>query len=325
MISKIKKALNTRFYFDNWFALLVGYVLNRVGFNVKLKAKINNCVFEMDPEVFARFVSRASRGLIKSIRCYDNNLLINDVQVNNIADVIYNIETLAKVIGWRYDDSCKCWVKDGVRFRRIDLILLGIFGLYSEPEYSFINVGNRDVVDVGAYVGDTAIYFALRGAKRVITIEPHPEAFKEMIENIKLNNIEDIVIPVNAGLASRPGEICVENVDVNETIGTYHKLGECDTLVPAITLADVIERFAIDHRAVLKMDCEGCEFDVILNDYEHLRTFKELIFEYHLRASSEPLSRLLEVLAKDYSCKIVRKKGDIGIVHCVRRWESVSE
>jgi hypothetical protein len=82
----------------------------------------------------------------------------------------------------------------------------------------------------------------------------------------------------------------------------------------------------LTNRAVLKMDCEGCEFDVILNDYEHLRTFKELIFEYHLRASSEPLSRLLEVLAKDYSCRIVRKKGEIiGIVHCVRRWESVSE
>jgi hypothetical protein len=119
MISKIKKALNTRFYFDNWFVLLVGYALNRAGFNVKLKAKINNCVFEIDPEIFARFVSRASRGLIKvkSIRCYDNKLLINDVQVDDITDVIYNIETQAKVLGWIYDKSCDCWVKDGVKFR----------------------------------------------------------------------------------------------------------------------------------------------------------------------------------------------------------------
>jgi hypothetical protein len=88
-------------------------------FNVRLKAKINNCVFEIDPEVFARFVSRTSRGLIKvkPIRCYDNNLPINDVQVNNIADVTYNIETWAKVFGWIYDKSYGCWVKDGVKFR----------------------------------------------------------------------------------------------------------------------------------------------------------------------------------------------------------------
>jgi len=29
------------------------------------------------------------------------------------------------------------------------------------------------------------------------------------------------------------------------------------------------------------MDCEGCEYDVILNDYEHVRLFDEVYFEYH--------------------------------------------
>jgi FkbM family methyltransferase len=201
--------------------------------------------FRDGPRSFATFVSRASRGLIKvkSIRCYDNNLLINDVQVNNIADVIYNIETWAKILDWIYDKSCRCWAKENVKFIHIYASILEVFEF---GEYSFINVKNRIVIDIGAYIGDSSIYFALRGAKKVIAIEPHPEAFKEMIENIRLNNLGGIVIPVNAGLASGPGEICVENVDVNETIGTYHKLGGCDTLVPAITLADVIERFAID-------------------------------------------------------------------------------
>jgi hypothetical protein len=222
MISKIKKALNTRFYFDNWFALLVGYVLNRVGFNVKLKAKINNCVFEIDPEVFARFVSRASRGLIKSTRCYDNNLLINDVQVNNIADVIYNIETWAKVFGWIYDKSCGCWVKDGVKFRQWHDSILEVFDY---GHWDRLNVEDKVVVDVGAFIGDSSIYFALRGASRVIAVEPHPEAYKVMVENIRLNGLEDVITPVNAGLSSRPGVICIKNVDVEGTYGTYHGLG----------------------------------------------------------------------------------------------------
>jgi FkbM family methyltransferase len=323
MLNKIKKALVARKLFDNWLSLIIKYILSKIGLNTKLKARVEGCVFEVEPDVFARIVSRFSRGLIKSIKCVNGRLFVNDVEVDNVSDLVCSIETWpkvwVKVIGWRYDDSCKCWVKDGVRFRRIDLIVLSIFGLYGESEYSFIDVGNRDVVDVGAYVGDTAIYFALRGARRVIAIEPHPEAFREMIENIKLNNLEGTVIPVNAGLASRHGEICVENVDVERTISTYHKPGGCGTLVPAITLADVIEGYAINHSAVLKMDCEGCEFDIILNDYEHIRTFKDLVFEYHLRASSEPLSKLLEVLARDYLCGIVRMSTEIGIVHCVRR------
>jgi hypothetical protein len=36
--------------------------------------------------------------------------------------------------------------------------------------------------------GDSAIYFALKGAKRVITIEPHSGAYAEMLENIRLDN-----------------------------------------------------------------------------------------------------------------------------------------
>jgi FkbM family methyltransferase len=319
MLNKIKKALVARKLFDNWLSLIIKYILSKIGLNTKLKARVEGCVFEVEPDVFARIVSRFSRGLIKSIKCANGRLFVNGVEVDSLSDVIYKLETWARVIGWSYDDLCNCWVKDGVRFRRIDHIVLSIFGLYGEPEYSFIDVSNRDVVDVGAYVGDTAIFFALKGARRVIAIEPHPEAFREMIENIGLNNLEGTVIPVHAGLASRRGEICVENVYVERTIGTYHKPGGCNRLVPAITLADVIEGYAIDHNAVLKMDCEGCEFDVILNDYEHIRTFKDLVFEYHLRASSEPLSKLLEVLARDYLCEIVRMSTENGIVHCGRR------
>jgi hypothetical protein len=64
------------------------------------------------------------------------------------------------------------------------------------------------------------------------------------------------------------------------------------------------------------MDCEDCEFDVILNDYEHVRLFKELVFEYHLRFVNKSLNDLLKVLGRDYKCKI---KGDNnqGITHCI--------
>jgi FkbM family methyltransferase len=122
------------------------------------------------------------------------------------------------------------------------------------------------------------MYFALGGAKKVIAIKPHPEAFREMIENIRLNNLERIIIPVNAGLASRAGETRVENVNVERTAVIYDKPGRCATLVSAITLADVIEGYAINLSAILKMDCKGCEYDVIFNDYKHISIFKELSY-----------------------------------------------
>ena len=197
--------------------MLGGYTLNRVGFNVKLKAKINDCIFKIDPEVFARFMSRASRGLIKSTRCYDDKLLINGIQVNDIADVIYNIETRAKVLGWIYDESCDCWVKENVKFLHIYAPILDVFEF---GEYSFVDVKDRIVVDIGANVGDSSIYFALKGAKKVIAIEPHPKAFEELVSNTKLNGLETIVIPVNAAVASKAGEICIED---KHRLGNYHR------------------------------------------------------------------------------------------------------
>jgi len=288
-----------------------------MGFDVRLRARVDECIFEIDPEVFARFVSRFSRGLIKSIKCVDGKLFVNDIEINNISDVIYETETWARVLGWIYDTSCNCWVKNNIKFRR--MYGMGVLEVFEEGLYSILNVDGKVVIDVGAFVGDSAIYFASRGAKKVIAVEPHPDAFREMLDNIKLNNLENVVVPLNVGLASKPGKICIEKVDIEGTKGTYHRPGECDVMVPAITLADVVSKYDVNHDAVLKMDCEGCEFDVILNDYEHVRVFKELLLEYHLYASSEPLSKLLKVLTRDYLCKIIKGSGEsIGIMYCLR-------
>ena len=69
---------------------------------------------------------------------------------------------------------------------------------------------NRIVVDVGAGYGETTIYFILNGAKHVVAVKPCPEEFKELLENLKLNNAVNRVTPINVALASRHSRIDVE-------------------------------------------------------------------------------------------------------------------
>jgi hypothetical protein len=102
-LEKARKALACRYLFDNWPSLMIKYALLRLGFDVKLIAKIRGCTFEMSPETFERLVSRSSHGLIKSIACVDGKILVNGVEVKNIDDVIYSTETWARVLGWAYD------------------------------------------------------------------------------------------------------------------------------------------------------------------------------------------------------------------------------
>jgi len=317
----IKGALYSRYVFDNWFSLLIKYALTRLGFNVKLTARVGDCAFELGPEVFRCLVNRASRGLIKLIRCDDRDVFViytNEIQVPieefEKSDA-YAIDFAVKD-GWVYDLTNGFWLKGNVRFRHMRGT---VFQVFNEGDYEQLDVKGKVVIDVGAYIGDSAIYFALKGARKVIAIEPHPGAFAEMLDNIKLNNMENVIIPINAGLASKPGKICIKNVDVNIANVIYHRLGDCPNAVPATTFSELISRFGVDpNDAVLKMDCEGCEFDVILNDYDHVRLFRELILEYHPRFVNKSVDDLLMTLSRDYKCE-VRGGKDLGIIRCIRR------
>jgi len=320
-LAKVRRALASRYLFDNWLSLLIKYALIKIGFNVKLTAKVDNCAFELSPETFGCLVGNASRGLIKLIECNGHKAVV--IYASGIQVPVKYFEKgdackidLAIKNGWVYDFTNGFWFKNGVKFRHMHWLILDIFDY---GEYESLNVVGKVVVDVGAYVGDSAIYFALKGAKRVIAVEPHSGAFAEMLDNIKLNSLEGMIIPVNAGLASKPGKLCIKKVSVSATYNIYHKPGDCPNAIPAMTLSELISRFSVEgNDTALKMDCEGCEFDVILNDYEHVRLFRELILEYHPNPAKKTVDDLLMTLSRDYKCE-VRGGQDLGIIHCTRK------
>jgi len=294
--------LKSRALFRNWYIIPLLYIFCKALKRDLLECKVRvmcrkggNATIAL--EIWGQVIRGYYYGFIQSITCSENFIIADDLRIN-----VYKSQEIVDM---------------GIaKFKKLRHPILYTF---ITNIYGLLNVRNKIVIDVGAYIGDSAIYFALRGAKRVIAIEPHPEAFREITENIRLSNLEGIIIPVNAGLASRPGEICIKNVDVKKTAVIYHKPGGRGTLVPAITLADVIEGYAINHSAILKMDCEGCEYDVILNDYEHISIFKELLFEYHAYVIGIPVLKLLKKLAKDYDCNVIKRGKGFGLIHCLKR------
>jgi predicted RNA methylase len=63
-----------------------------------------------------------------------------------------------------------------VAFNPICVNIGTILEVFAEGEYEVPEVlsglRGRDVIDVGASVGDTALYFVLNGARKVIAVEP---------------------------------------------------------------------------------------------------------------------------------------------------------
>ena len=152
-------------------------------------------------------------------------------------------------------------------------------GEYEVPEV-LSGLRGRDVIDVGANVGDTALYFVLNGARKVIAVEPLPNVAKCAEENVKLSSIVDRVKIVNAALGSGPVSVpCNYDVSSSVAFSTLSSSGPCK--VPGVSLGDLLNM--VNDPYLLKMDCEGCEAQVILGpEREKLRAFEHIIFEAHL-------------------------------------------
>jgi len=161
--------------------------------------------------------------------------------------------------------------------------LINTIGLINEnfikEQYKWLDVKDKDVVDVGANIGDTAIYFALKGAKHVYAFEPYPYSYNIAMKNIKLNHLEDKITFRNEGCGKRGFVIIKEGYE--NIGGTDLKKFKEGKKIRIVSLDEILKRFNLKH-AELKVDCEGCEYDLILNASDKaLQAFDKIIIEYH--------------------------------------------
>jgi len=149
---------------------------------------------------------------------------------------------LAVKNGWAYDVAGKYWFKNGIKFRHMHWPILEVFEF---GNYEGIDVNGKVVIDVGAFVGDTAIYFALKGAKGIIAIEPLLANYEELLDNVNLNGMRNKINVINAVLGSKHGVVKVpRNVPVSirgSSIDMYKKHGIGKLIdIKSITLSDLI-------------------------------------------------------------------------------------
>ena len=134
---------------------------------------------------------------------------------------------------------------------------------YIAKEYEFLPVKDKVVIDIGANIGDSSIYFVRNGASKVIAIEPDQKLFQFASKNVKLNRFLERIELING--------ICV-NADAVSTRDSDPSL---------VTLQGIIDKSGTSP-TILKVDCEGCEYDVILSaSSATLLNFSHIQIEYH--------------------------------------------
>ena len=76
--------------------------------------------------------------------------------------------------------------------------------------YQTLPVNGNTILDIGANIGDSSIYFALRGASRIIGVEPFPKSYELAKKNIEENNLSNTITMLLAA--------CTVTLDTNPLI-----------------------------------------------------------------------------------------------------------
>ena len=108
-------------------------------------------------------------------------------------------------------------IEDGNEFKFQNKCLDVVFETFIRKEYKNIGYAeNKTLIDVGANVGDTAIYFANKGYT-VYAFEPLPNVCDIALKNISLNpQIKDKIKFINKACSCKNGFITL-NYDDEET------------------------------------------------------------------------------------------------------------
>jgi len=175
---------------------------------------------------------------------------------------------------------------NNLRIKIYGAINNGDVSIFLRNEY-MLPVKGKTVIDIGSNIGDSPILFALSGANRVIGIEPFPKNYELAKKNIESNNLSDRITLMLAGCASNSSYITIDpeyNSNARSVLGDDFKHG---IKVPLLTLDDILTQNDLSlpngrGNIILKMDCEGCEYQTILSASEStLQCFSHIFIEYH--------------------------------------------
>ena len=171
--------------------------------------------------------------------------------------------------------------------------------IFYDEDYSKLPVRNKVVLDIGGFNGDSAIYFSLKGASKVICLEPFPRNFEIAYKNIHENGFADIVTILNAACSKNNGFVRLNS----EYFGSDNSITseQSGTKIPTMSLDKIVSEYNLVD-GCLKIDCEGCEYDIILSCPKNtLKKFSSILLEFH-----------------DGSEKIVEKLSDCNFITDVK-------
>jgi len=161
------------------------------------------------------------------------------------------------------------------------LLEASVWNLYTEG-LQFSPDQDLVVIDIGGHIGTFSVSTAWRFKRsRVYSFEPFKENFDMFLSNIKQNRVTN-VFPSMTAVAGRRGTVSLGVSNVNTGGHSICLAGQSSTKVEAATLSDVFSSNGLERCDLLKIDCEGAEYEILFSTPTSvLRKIRNIAMEYH--------------------------------------------
>ncbi|MBN2390101.1 MAG: FkbM family methyltransferase [Anaerolineae bacterium] len=159
--------------------------------------------------------------------------------------------------------------------------VISVFVIFVREDYGRIQPGSI-VVDVGANIGIFSLYAAQNRVARVFAYEPNSESYDYLLQNIKANHLDQVIVPGQFAVVDTPGE----PVRFPTKSSMYNAIITNDNTtdfewVSTIGLPEILDQTGDIH--LLKLDCEGAEYSILFSAGEDVYALIQNIrLEYHL-------------------------------------------
>ena len=159
------------------------------------------------------------------------------------------------------------------------------------------------IVDIGASIGEFTVEAALQVPEgKVYAFEPNPGSINILRQNVRANELKNIETHT-IGVWKETGEITLEirpedpihgrSYDGEIPSDAVHKR----TTIPVVSLREMFETIVVENVDLLKMDTEGTEFDILMNEApETFEKVHRIIMEVHESSPDRTLEQMIERL-----------------------------
>jgi FkbM family methyltransferase len=156
-----------------------------------------------------------------------------------------------------------------------------IHGLYEYLQGSFhdfyrCDCRDKSVLDIGGYIGESALYFLKQGARKIVIYEPVEKNVVCMRHHLK--NYAAAVEIIPKGVAQEDGEMTILSNYPAGHIGFGNREGRYQLTTEGESFHSILSHVNVD---IAKIDCEGGERYLLSVETPLLRKIPYWIIEFH--------------------------------------------